>query len=334
MVVTCAALVAALGSSCRLKDPEARVTVTNDGVLCLGEQALDLDAGKAFGDIQADHGIPVIVRTNGCLSDRCATDRKASCAVRRDGDKIVVTSSHSWMAPEEIMTCPGTCSPLDARCVVDPLPAGKYTFVLGRRTYPIEVPSRVASGCLTVPKLAPMPVALADGGVGAATGAPPATPLLQPAAVAALATPPTTGAPPSPPPPPRDNICLSTPPPPPAPPPPKKGKAPPPPKPKPAPATISISRANPCNANECEASAPRCVVKRKGNKLTVTTSYGAPGGKPRGPEKAPIAPCTEDCPRLVTQCRTEPIPPGTYTLEALGRSGQVTIPAGSTNCIP
>jgi hypothetical protein len=323
-------VVAVFLGSCKLKDPVEKVSLTNAGTLCVGTPSIDFDAGKAFSEVRPDQGVPIIVRS-ACLADSCVTDRQASCSIKREGDRLIVTSAHSWTGPQEIGKCAGNnaCTPIDARCTSEPLPEGKYTFVLGKQAYPVTVPSRVESGCLSVPKLARVPLYVSDSDGGTTPVAPasaPPQPQLQPAAVAALAAPPTTGAPPTAPAP-TATICLVTPPP---PPPPKKGKAPP---PKKVPGIVSISTANACTANACVAEAPKCTVKAKGKStLVVTTSYG---GTPKQPAKPKSAPCTEDCPRLVAQCKTEPLAAGTYTLEADGRSGTVSVPAGSKpNCLP
>jgi hypothetical protein len=336
-VVVVVVLLGVVAPACRPSEPKANVVVKDDGVLCLGAPVADPDAGPAgLAEVRANDAIPIAVRAHGCLVDRCATARKARCSAKREGKRIVVTSELSWLAPESMDPCPGPCSFLDAKCSLEGgLEPGSYTFVLGKQSYAIDVPSRVPSACVAAPRAPGAASGRAAAGAppGAPTGLVPVAPpaqasggaggkALEPAAVADLAAAPSTGAPPSPPPPPDERVCFK------GPPPPAKATS------RAAPKTtvthVSIAKRNACEGNEClRAVAPRCAVRRKGSHLVVTATWNGAGGKPVH------SPCTEDCPSLLATCKTGPLPAGTYSVEAFGQTGELTLPAPPTpTCLP
>lgn len=298
--------------ACKRKEDVDHVVKKDEGALCLG--LLSHDAGvQPTTEIAANETISVTVKT-GCLSDKCATDRTKFCTAKRDGAKIIVSSEMGWVAPSEVgMPCPGSCSPIEAHCTIEPLPAGKYTLVHGARTMDLEVPSTLPWTCGVGSMHTPVAGPRGDAGPVAlpARSVAPAPP--PPTAVPTTPTPgvdpsvPATGAPPSTKPP-GDAVCITAfgaktpgf----------KAGQA----------AAVRITRPNPCTGLACSAGKPKCTAKRKGKTVTVVADIPAPGQKPR-------APCTEDCTSLVATCRTDALAAGTYTFEIGARKETVTVPS-------
>jgi hypothetical protein len=291
-------------SSCRPDSDAQRVVVKDNAMLCMGVAVPDADGGKAHAELRAGQTLPVVVRSLGCLSDACATKRQATCTAKREGNRIVVTSELTWLAPEEIdRPCPGSCSMLDATCSVGPLQPGKYTVVHGAKTIEVDVPSEIESGCVdaqAAAKANAMVVTPADA------AAPVIAPL--PSAVAATAAPPPTGGPviiEAPP----ETICVASLLP--------KGK-----QPKAVPLGIAVTRPNKCAGASCSGGTAKCTAKRKGSIITVNATFPSATGKPR-------VPCTDDCKSLVASCKTDPIPSGTYTIQVGGHAEEFSLPAQS-----
>lgn len=299
--------------SCKRRTDIDRIVKKDEGALCLG--LLSHDAGvQPTTEIAANETIAVTVKT-ACLSDKCATDRTKICTAKREGARIVIASEMAWVAPTEIgQPCPGTCSPIEAHCTIEALPAGKYTLVHGARSMDLEVPSTLPWTCGVGNAHTPVAGPRGDAGI-VALPVRSVTPPPQPTAVPTTPTPgvdpavPATGAPPVAKPP-GDAVCITAfggktpgf----------KAGQA----------AAVRISRPNPCTGLACSAGKPKCTAKRKGKTVTVVADIPAPGQKPR-------APCTEDCAPLVATCRTDALAAGTYTFEIGARKETVTVPSTS-----
>jgi hypothetical protein len=301
--------------SCKPIEPDTqRVVIKDNAMLCMGV-GIAGSAGRA--ELRAGQTLPVIVRSLGCLSNECATKRQAQCAVKRDGNKLVVTSELSWTAPGALeRPCPGTCSMLDATCSIEPLQPGKYTVVHGARTMEVQVPSEIVSGCVEgkPPAAAAIAAMQVDSGVDASTPVIASIPSAVASAAAVTAAPPSTGAPTTPEPPP-ETICVSSIL-------PKTGGKPP----KASPLAITITHPNKCVGSSCSAGTPKCTAKRKGKAIVVNATFPAPGAKPR-------APCTDDCRALAASCKTEPIPNGVYSVQVGTHSEEFNLPAQSV-CKP
>lgn len=287
-----------------------RVVVTRDeGVLCLGAETGG-DAGTAVVELRAEQPLAIGVRSS-CLSTKCVTDRAAKCSVKREGSTIKVTSELSWTAPTDLgQRCPQECTFVEAACATDPLPPGSYTIELGSQKHALSLPATRAARCLEPAATFPTgpiatvdaaaPVALVSG--AARSGA--AKPVDSNAVPAA----PGTGVAPTPPP--KDIVCIG----------PastkdksraiKVGQ----------PLAITVIKKNPCVGASCAAAPPKCVVKRKGKRITLDAQFPGPTTKPRQP-------CTEDCNAMVATCRTDALPAGTYTIDLGTQQETVTVPS-------
>lgn len=295
----------------RKPSTQTAVTLTNEGTLCLGA-ATGGDGGTG-ADLRAEQPLAIGVRSL-CLSDSCVSHRVGKCAAKREGSKITVTSELSWQGPVDLSQhCSETCSHVEAACTTDALPPGSYTIVLGSQTTNVTLPSHrdqrcpdpnqvvVARPMVTAPTL---PVADAAPATGVATPVQSADPYNVPAA-------PGTGVAPTPPP--RDVVCF----------------APLNPKDKTSRAlktnqavAITVIKKNPCVGASCAAAPPKCVAKRKGKVITVEPHFPGPTTKPRQP-------CTEDCNAMVSLCKTDALPNGTYTVMVDGQEEHVTIPSAA-----
>lgn len=309
--------VVCLASGCLRRDSDTQGVRQHDqGKLCLGAASGEGDAGPHGLDLRADQPLAISVRS-ACLSDACATNRTAKCGVRREGSKLVVTSDLAWTAPTDLeRRCPGDCSHLEATCSTEALPPGKYSVVLGDRTFEVALPSHLPGRCLgdptpvVVAAVAPPPSPSASAPTEAGAGA--GVPATLPANVDARDVPsaPGTGVAPSPPP--KDVICVG----------PanaaqksraiKAGQ----------PLAISIIKKNPCLGASCSAATAKCVAKRKGTHVVLTATFPGPTTKPRKL-------CTDDCNALVATCKTDNLPAGTYTLELGAQHETVTVPAAN-----
>jgi hypothetical protein len=110
----------------------------DQGTLCVTPTS-DLTKG---GALVADQPINIHVQRPSCLSGSCSRHLVASCAVKRDGNVLHVTS---YFAASEALsaTCTADCVTPSADCVTEPLPAGAYTLVLGNETVPLTVPNTI-----------------------------------------------------------------------------------------------------------------------------------------------------------------------------------------------
>lgn len=301
------ALVAAVAlgaSGCRPSEERQRVVLKDKGQLCLGTPATD---GGVAGSVEVPQGLPlaISVRTHDCLSS-CVTERKAHCVAKREGDRLVVSSELSWSAPEAIgRPCGGPCAVLTAQCSADAMQAGKVTVAHGASSVTLDVPSRLASGCVAANKVelasdAGAPPALGSAALAASAAA---------SSAGAAPAPPATGAPPAPK---RgDALCA-------VPYPAPKGA-------KGAPMGILVTRPNPCEGASCSAARPKCSFKRKGHHIVVKADFPQKGAKPKQP-------CSEDCAALLASCRTEPLPPGAYTIALGAQKLDVQVPLAKETC--
>lgn len=290
----------------------ATVTITNDGILCVGAAAGG-DAGVGV-ELKAEQPLAIGVRSQ-CLSNSCVTHRTSRCAVKREGSNLLVTSELSWLGPADMREkCREDCSYVEAACTTDPLPPGAYTIFLGSQKTSITLPSQRAERCpdvlaLPVAKAAtttPVPAITADAApaTGVATPVQSVHPLDVPAA-------PGTGVAAAPPP--KDVVCF----------------APLNPKDKASRAlkagqalSITVIKKNPCLGASCAAAPPKCVAKRKGKVILVDPHFPGPTTKPRQP-------CTEDCNPITALCKTDALPAGTYTVMIDQQEEHITIPATS-----
>lgn len=283
------------------------VAIVDVGALCIGA-AIGGDAGAGTtggSDVRADQPLAIGVR-GPCLSDGCVKNRAGKCTTKREGSKIVVTSELSWSGPLDPDTyCSTTCSSIEAACTTEPLAAGKYVVSFGKTSTEVSVPSQLATRCSEgagprpeLPKVASATPPIADAGVAA--NPKPVDPSVVPAA-------PGTGVVAAPPP--KDIVCF--------------GPA----NPKDTsramkagqPMAITVIKKNPCTGASCAAAQPKCVVKRKGTKITVDAKFPGPTTKPRQP-------CTDDCSALVALCKTDGLPAGAYTIAIGEQQEHVTIP--------
>lgn len=287
------ALIATASLLLDCKTPDDRIIQRDTGVLCVGANRSD----ASTGELRVDQAVPVIVKTPGCL-DACTKDRTAKCSVKREGDKLVVSSEMAWHGPEDIgQKCKGECTVMEASCATPGLSAGTYTVELGATKTKIEVPSKLAAPCVDG---TPAPV------VAATASAPPTAP-------PALPPPPST-APAVAPPPPGDGFCVtpftST----------AKGKAS---------VAVTLTRPNPCTAASCTTAKAKCSIKKeKNNRLVVTSTM------PVVEKAKPRKPCTEDCPTILASCRLDNLPPGSYTVESGATKQPVQLPLPREICLP
>ena len=282
--------------------PDDRNVQRNVGVLCVG--ATRSDAGT--GEVVADQPVPIVVRTLGCL-DSCTRDRTATCSVKRDGQKLVVTSEIAWHSKDDSIgkACAGECTVMEASCLGPGLGAGTYTVELGTTHTEIQVPSQLAGPCVGAPGTAPKTV------IAVASAPPPPPP--PPDLVPSLPVAPATGAPPVPLPP-GDGFCIT----------PFESKI----KNKGS-VAVTLTRPNLCVASSCTTAKAKCSIKKeKGNRLVVTSTM------PIAEKAKPRTPCTEDCPSLLASCRIDGLPPGTYSIEQGETKKSVAVPLAKEVCLP
>jgi hypothetical protein len=301
------ALVVVVVASCKRVDPR-RVLVKDDGALCLGAPpAVDGGDGRAPAgvDLQAGQALAISVRSP-CLSNVCATGRSSKCAVKREGDRLLVTSELTWIGPEDLGTrCPHECTFLDATCNTEPLPAGNYQVVLGARTVDVALPSHRDVRCDH-----DKPATRVVASVLAADAAPtPATPAahVDPSTVPSA---PGTGVVVEPPP--GDTICIG----------PgnaatknralKAGQ----------PIAVTLLHRNLCLGASCTKALAKCTAKRKGFNIVVKAQFPTSTTKP-------TQPCTEDCSAIAATCRTDGLPAGSYTIQLGEQRRTLQIPAAS-----
>jgi hypothetical protein len=317
--VRSAALALSVGllvSGCHPSEERERVVLRDGAELCVGVPTGDAGVAGPV-DLPRDKPLSVVVRT-GCLS-ACAKERKAKCSVKRELDKLVVSSELSWTLPYDLAHCVGACSALEATCQAEAVPGTKVTFVHGKTSVTLDAPAHLATGCLgagapaAVDASAPPSASVSAAASGAALAtAPSGSGAAASSGAAAVAAPPTTGAPPTPKP--SDGICAL----------PYPGKA----KGSATVIGITVTRPNPCEAASCGLLVkPKCTMKRQGNRLILKTDLPAPGAKPRQP-------CTEDCGSFLASCRSGPLPPGTYTIEHADQKLTVQLPLGKDTCTP
>lgn len=83
-----------------------------------------------------------------------------------------------------------------------------------------------------------------------------------------------------------------------------------------------------CLSSSCDAALDEsCTVTREGTSLRVVSSARV---RSLGPGHA----CTDDCGFLIAQCKSPPVPAGTYTVRYGDKSKRVTLPAAPTNLFP
>ena len=282
---------------CR-KPKEDRHYQRDVGVLCVG--AAQSDASNA--EVRVDEAVPIIVKTSGCL-DACTLDRTARCSVRREANKLVVTSEISWRSKNDDpyvidKPCSGACTVMEASCATPGLPAGTYELVLGELKASLEVPSKYTLPCIE------------GSGKVLVVAAAPSSPVF--AASPASPAPPQTGAPPAPPPP-GDGLCVTP-----------FGTA----KAGQSSLGIALTRPNPCTGASCATAKPTCTIKRKDKRLVLTSSM------PVAATAKPRKPCTDDCPSLLASCRIDGLAPGLYTVESGETKKDVQVPLSREVCIP
>ena len=300
-------LVVVVGACRETIDPR-RVTLKDEGSLCLGLAVEGVDGGDAGKgatgvDLRAGQPLAISVRTP-CLSNYCATARSSKCTVKREGKQLVVTSQLSWIGPEDLGTaCPQDCTFLDAQCMTEALPEGHYKVVLGSQTVDVALPSHLDVRCegdkpsgRYVPAL-PVVVAAPPPATPAANVDPQSMPAAPGTGVVAEA-------------PPGDTICIG----------PsvvasknralKTGQ----------PIAVTVLHKNQCLGASCTKAPGKCAAKRKGSTIVVTTQFPSATTKP-------TLPCTEDCNAIAATCRTDALPAGTYTLEIGAQRKTVQIPA-------
>ena len=299
------ALVLAL-VSCRAAPPTGQpVRVADDGAICLGATA-DAAAGV---DLRANEPLEISIRSQ-CLSTACATSRSAKCSVKRDGERLLVTSALTWIGPEDIgQKCGADCTFLEAKCQSEPLEAGHYKVVLGLNVEEVTLPSHLAIRCdrdrpTPSPLFAPTVVATA-----LSIPVPTSAQNVDPAAVPSA---PGTGVVAEPPP--SDTVCIG----------PadankarllKKGGA----------VAFTFLHKNECLGSSCTKAPGKCAVKRKGFELTVTPQFPSSTTKP-------VMPCSEDCNAIAATCKTDALKPGTYNLTIGPQKKQLTIPSTAPGC--
>ena len=297
------ALVGLAVVACRAAPEVQKVELHDDGAICVGAA---VDAGGV--DLRADEALAIGIRSS-CLSTSCVTNRAAKCSVKRDGERLVVSSEMSWVSPEDLgKKCGQDCSFLEATCQTDPLPAGSYKVVMGVNVVEVTLPSHVAVRCdRDRPAVSPLyqpPVV---------TIAPPkpamSAQMIDPATVPSA---PGTGVVATPPP--GDTLCIG----------PadankarqlKKGGA----------VAFTFLHKNECLGSSCTKAPGKCVVKRKGFDLTVTTQFPSSTTKP-------VMPCTDDCNAIAATCRTDALKPGTYNVLIGQQKQQLTIPSTAPGC--
>lgn len=290
--------------ACKTRVDPRRVSVHDVGALCVGGLA-EIDGGEggvpAGVDVRAGEPLAIAVRSP-CLSNVCAIARTAKCTVKREGERLVVTSDLGWVGPEEIgKACPHDCTFLDAQCTTEPLPAGSYKVVLGSRTLDLTLPSHLDVRCDSALPARPVFV-VADAAPPGATPAmnmdPSAVPAAPGTGVVAVA-------------PPGDTICIgpsST----------AKNRA----LRSGQPIAITILHKNLCLGSSCTAAPGKCTAKRKGSVIVVSPRFPTSTTKP-------TSPCTEDCSAIAATCRTDGLPAGTYTIELGAQRRTLQIPAPS-----
>lgn len=308
IVVATACVVVACKRS--YEDDLRRVVVRDHGALCLGVASGAADAGRgASTSVVAGAPLAVRVRT-GCLSLACSTKRESRCAVKREGNKLVVSSELSWRAPSDIgARCPRECEALEATCESEALEPGVYEVHLGGKVEALTVPSQrdVACDDEAPPRPAPPPPPRLETTPAVASATPP-----RDVADTDVPAAPGTGVPASPPP--RDLVCFS----------PAQGgvdrtlhagKS----------VSVSVFRKNPCEDASCSAGKATCTAHRRGDRLVVEATFPSATDKPR-------ALCTEDCPAIVATCRTEALPEGSYVVEIGDAREALRIPSPEPRC--
>jgi hypothetical protein len=161
--------------SCKPDADPRRVVLRDEGELCIGAPS----PGDSV-DVRAGAPLTLGVRS-ACLSDTCVTARSATCRVRREGQRLVVSSELAWRGPEELDTkCPRDCSFIEATCSTDALGEGTYSVQLGPSATELIVPSRRdkrcgASSASAEPLAAKVTEPLDPTPVTPVTPAPPAT---------------------------------------------------------------------------------------------------------------------------------------------------------------
>ena len=302
------AVVVVVAACGRAADPR-RVTLKGTGALCLGT-ATELDGGDggAPAGIELAAGQPLAISVRSpCLSNVCATERSSKCAVKREGDRLIVTSELTWIGPEDLgRPCPQDCTFLEAQCTTEALAAGSYKVVVGERVTDVTLPSHLAARCdrdQPAPRVA----------VVAADAAPPAPPTATPAASMApglVPAAPGTGvvaeAPAG------DTVCIgpanaST-----------KNRA----LRTGQPVAFTLLHRNQCLGASCTRAPGKCTVKRKGFDLVVSAHF--PTSTTR-----PTQPCTEDCSAIAVTCRTDALPAGTYNVDLAGQKRTLQIPSAT-----
>ena len=305
------ALLVPLVAACHDERIDARrVVLRNEGALCVGPAPVtegeDAATPVAGVDVGAGQPLAIAVRS-GCLSNICATARSAKCSVKRDGDRLLVTSELGWLGPEDIgAPCPQKCTVLDAQCTTEALPAGTYKVVLGSRIRELTLPSHLDVRCdsdrpksiVAAPLVAPSATPTAGLATHATNMDPSAVPAAPGTGVVAAA-------------PPGDTICIG---------PSAAGK-------NRAlrtgqPIVITVLHQNACVGSSCTRAPAKCTAKRKGSQIVVSAQFPSSTTKP-------TAPCTEDCNAMAATCRTDGLPAGTYTLEIGTQRKTIQIPAAS-----
>jgi hypothetical protein len=296
-----------MASACRPNVEKKRVIVRDQGIVCFGP-SVDPEAGAPPVDLVAGAPLPLTIRSMP-LSDVCATERESKCSVKREGDRLVVNTEMSWIAPVELdRRCKGTASSLEARCTTDALPAGDYRLMLGADTVDIALPSHLDANCIgdplaraRGPALKPISAALSAAPPPVSTSAATALP---PDVVPAA---PGTGVAPTPPI--GDTVCIgpatAT-----------KGRA----LKAGQPISITILHKNACIGSSCTLAPGKCTAKRKGQTIVVTPQFPSSTTKP-------ARPCTEDCSAIAATCKSDPLPAGQYSVDIADRHRPLTVPA-------
>jgi hypothetical protein len=120
----------------------------DDGSICIAAQP------KGTGAVRLTSAAPLAlsVSTSACLSSACTRSRRASCSVVLSGSELFVSSHFHWEERGAYPNgCTDDCVALNAQCEAPPLPSGTYVVRHGDDAFTLQIPSQLASGCLSTP---------------------------------------------------------------------------------------------------------------------------------------------------------------------------------------
>ncbi len=128
-------------AACGTQQPD--VVATDEGKVCA------FSAESATGSEQSflpNEAVYFRVTYDECLS-ACINNEVATCAVERNGDKLVVSSDFSYSEPSGSEPCILICYTLAASCKTEPLEAGTYQVEHGDNAYPLSIPATDVDPC-------------------------------------------------------------------------------------------------------------------------------------------------------------------------------------------